>query len=118
MTIAETLASSLLQETLLGQGFDNLDAAVFVADEQGRYVAVNRAACALTGYEREELLGTDVHAIAVDTSDYEPMVAGIKREGSVALRRKDGTLVEVDWRAGATRIGGMPFYVGLCWPRA
>lgn len=57
MTTPETRASAILQETLLGEAFDNFDGAIFVADERGRYVAVNRRACELTGYSRDELLG-------------------------------------------------------------
>lgn len=57
-----------------------------------------------------------MHQIAVDVTDYEAAVAGSKGSGSVALRRKDGELVDVDWRAGSTTIAGMPFYVGLNWP--
>jgi PAS domain S-box-containing protein len=109
-------AHALLQETLLGEALDNLDAAFFLADEQGHYVAVNRYACSLTGYTREELLGMTVHVLAVDASDYEPMLRGAKTEGSVALRRKDGTIVECAWRAGITKLSGMTFYAGLNWP--
>ena len=109
-------AHHLLQETLLGEALENLDAAVFLADDDGRFVAVNRRACAITGYTREELLGVDVHGIAVDPSAFEEVLAGRKREGTVTLRRKDGSLVECSWRAGTTRIAGLTFYVGLNWP--
>jgi PAS domain S-box-containing protein len=115
VTSAAARANAILQETLLGEVFDNLDAAVFVADEQGRYVAVNARACAITGYSREELLGKTVHEIAVDTADYTPAISGRKNAGTVALRRKDGTHVEVEWRVATTTIAGMPFYVGLNW---
>ena len=111
-------AHALLQETLLGEALDNLDAGVFLADEQGRYVAVNRYACSLTGYSREELLNMTVHALAADSSDYEPMLRGSMREGTVGLRRKDGSVVECAWRSGTTKIAGMTFYVGLNWPVA
>ena len=111
-------AHELLQETLLGEALDNLDAGVFLADEQGRYVAVNRFACSLTGYSREELLSMTVHALAADASEYEPMLRGKIRVGTVGLRRKDGTLVLCEWRSGTTKIAGMTFYVGLNWPAA
>lgn len=116
MTSASARASSLLQETLLGEALENLDAAVFLADERGRYVAVNRYACELTGYQRDELLGLTVLDITADASDFERMLAGEKREGTVLLKRKDGKLVECAWRAGETSIAGMTFYVGLNWP--
>ena len=118
MTTEVTRADQLLQKTLLGEGFDNLDAAVFVADEHGRYVAVNRMACEMTGYSREELLGLDVRTVAKDISDYKHAIEGSKHAGSVALVRKDGSEVEVDWGSGSTRIAGMPFYVGICWSKS
>src|ERR1700751_4179359 len=46
----------LIQASLRGEAVEHGPAAVFVADEHGRYVAVNQAACKLVGYEREELL--------------------------------------------------------------
>ena len=52
------VSEPLIQTSLLGEAIENGPVAVFVADEHGRYVAVNRAACQLLGYTREELLAT------------------------------------------------------------
>jgi len=40
--------------------FSNAPIGIFVADEQGRYVFVNDAACTMTGYPRDELIGKNL----------------------------------------------------------
>ena len=37
--------------------------AVYILDDEGRFVFVNDALCEMTGYERDELLGSSVHII-------------------------------------------------------
>src|SRR5918996_961472 len=57
------VAEPLIQASLLGEAIDHGPVAVFVADDDLRYIAVNEFACSLLGYSREELLGlssTDV----------------------------------------------------------
>ena len=44
-----------LQRTLLGEAIDEAPVFVFVADGEGRYVAVNRHACQVLGYSRKQL---------------------------------------------------------------
>ena len=45
-----------LLEALFNNGLD----AILVADDEGRYVDANRPACALTGYDRGEILQLSV----------------------------------------------------------
>ena len=54
-----------MQQGLLYEAWDQAPALVFVADENMRYIAVNRTACETLGYTRDELLGLSVTDIAV-----------------------------------------------------
>ncbi len=72
--------------------------ALFVSDTRGRYLEVNGAACALTGYGREELLnrsiadilaGDDAPALAERLVDL--LVLGSGR-GEIRILRKDGSI--------------------------
>jgi PAS domain-containing protein len=49
-------AADVVQTTLLGDGADNVELGIFVYDDDGKYVAVNRQAAELLGYPRAELL--------------------------------------------------------------
>ena len=108
-----SVANPLIQATLLGEAVENGPVAVFVADENRRYVAVNQAACRLVGYSREELLTLHVDDVASDVGRWEEM----RREGTIAgtaeLARKDGGTVEFRYVAGGTIVAGMPVYVSV-----
>ena len=106
-------ADPLIQASLLGEAVDNGPTAVFVADEERRYVAVNRRACELVGYSREELLALRVDDLAADVPGWRAMIENGTVEGSTALRRKDGSTVEFAYRAGSTVVAGMPVYVSV-----
>lgn len=90
-------------------------------DETGRYLAANRAACRLTGYTREELLGKCPIELDADPATVPArlleMAAGRLEHGTTRARRKDGTVVEIDFRVGATRSGGLPHFVFVFWQR-
>ncbi len=51
-SMAEDL-DAVLQATVLGDAKQNVAVPTLVADENGQYIAVNEAACALTGYSRK-----------------------------------------------------------------
>jgi PAS domain S-box-containing protein len=107
------VSEPLIQASILGEAVDHGPAAVFVADEEGGYVAVNQAACALLGYTREELLELRVSDIADPAGKWEEM----QREGQVSgvstLRRKDGATIDFRYVAGATTVAGMLVYVSV-----
>jgi PAS domain S-box-containing protein len=116
-----SVAEPLIQSTLLGEAIDGGPAAVFVADERGRYVAVNRYACELLGYTREELLTRSVSDVSRGPGAAEAfaeVVAHRLHEGRSELVRKDGTTVTIDYRAGETKAAGMSFFVVVGWPAA
>ncbi len=93
--------------------------AIFVADEQMRYVAVNEYAASLLGYSRAELLKlrvTDVARTPEAPNDFELMMRNREQAGVSVLTRKDGTEFRLGYRASETRIAGMPLYVCIGWP--
>lgn len=108
-----SVANPLIQATLLGEAVENGPVAVFVADENRRYVAVNQAACALVGYDREELLKKHVDDIAVDTGGWEEMRDRGTVAGTARLTRKDGSSVDFAYVAGSTVVAGMPVFVSV-----
>lgn len=110
------VSEPLIQASLLGEAVEHGPAAVFVADERGRYVAVNQAACKLVGYSREELLRlrvVDIVRPEEAAGPWEEMVTDGAQRGSVTLQCKDGSTVEFRYVAGETRVAGMPVYVSV-----
>ena len=111
--------TDVVQETFLGEALEHAPIGAIVLDEAGRYLAANRMACRLTGYEREELLDCGPTDLAADPAKVpgklEQMANGALDHGSAQLRRSDGSLIEVEYRVGATRSGGLPYYVLVFW---
>src|SRR5512141_908341 len=105
------VSEPLIQASLLGEAVEHGPAAVFVADENGRYVAVNQAACALVGYPREELLSMCVADLADDPGKWEEMRQTGHVTGVSTIVCKDGSHIEFRYIAGATIVAGMPVYV-------
>ena len=113
------VAHDLVQKSLVGEALDAGPVAVFVADDDRKFLAVNAYACELLGYGREELLALRVTDIAVDegaAADYETMLREGRASGTTVLRRKDGTDLSMGFRAGETTVGGMLLYIAVCWP--
>jgi PAS domain S-box-containing protein len=110
-----------VQETLLGEALEHCPFGALVLDESGTYLAANRMACQLTGYTREELLQKRPSELTGDPSivptRLQEMASGHREHGNGQLRRKDGELLDVEYRVGATRSGGLPHYVLVFWLR-
>jgi PAS domain S-box-containing protein len=107
------VADPMIQASLLGEAVDHGPAAVFVADENSRYVAVNEAACALLGYTRVELLSLHVHDVADDMGAWSEMERRGTITGEAQLARKDGTRFTFAYVAGSTVVAGMPVFVSV-----
>jgi PAS domain S-box-containing protein len=117
--VPERDATRLIQTTLIGEALDGAPLAIFVADDDRRYIAVNDYACRLLGYTRDELLALGVLDVAVNADaqeDYDEMLASGFRTGTAQLRRKDGAVIEVAYRASETTVGTMRLFVSACWP--
>lgn len=112
-------ADPQLQRALLGEAVDTAALAVFVFEDDEHYVAVNDAACELSGYTREELLELPVRGLAADPEqtlqNLKRVASGRRTHGSARMRRKDGTVIEVEYRAARATIAGMPFLVATYW---
>jgi PAS domain S-box-containing protein len=105
---------------LLVEAIENAPFAISLFDEDGNYVAVNAKVCELTGYTREELLAMGPLQVAASDPEvaretFEQALAGQRTEGTATIRRKDGTLVEVEYRIGPTRAAGLPFLIRVYW---
>lgn len=83
--------------------FEHAFDAIVVADDEGRYVDANPAACELFGLEREELLGRRIEEFADPEYDYEAAWARFQSEsdrtGLFPLRRPDGEVRLVEYSA-------------------
>ena len=110
--------TDVVQETFLGEALEHAPIGAIVLDEAGRYLAANRMACRLTGYEREELLArTDRPRPEPEKvpGKLEEMANGGLSHGKSGLRRSDGSVIEIEYRVGATRSGGLPYFVIVFW---
>ena len=121
MSIA-TAQQDLVQETLLGEALEHAPVGAIVLDERGQYLAANRLACELSGYSREELLEGGAKALSFDEQSLPDTMAQIAtghlQHGITRMKRQDGTGVTCEYRVGATRSGGLPFYVIVFWETA
>ena len=78
-----------------------------VADDRGRYVDCSEGATAALGYTREELLSMSVWDLTPDGHEvdglgmWQEFIAAGLQAGVYWLRRKDGSLVELEYRAQA-----------------
>ena len=85
--------------------------AIFVADEMGRYIEVNPAACAMTGYSRDELLNMTISDLNWFTRSGEMPPTFIRLQASghveteVVLRSKAGAQIYTTLHAVALEGG-------------
>jgi PAS domain S-box-containing protein len=110
--------SDLVQQTLLGEAADGLRVGLIAYNEDGVYLAANREACRLTGYEREELLALRFGTLTGDgAQELAEQTANAGRgSGRGTITRADGTALAVEWMAVPTRIAGLPAMASLFWP--
>lgn len=88
--------------------------AVYMADEQGRFIYVNEKACTQIGYTRQELLSMSVSDIEVDIPTIEvfenEVAPRIRSQKNVLFpgshRRKDGTTFPVEVAATIVEYAG------------
>lgn len=91
--------------------FETANDAIFLTDEVGRFVDVNKAACNSLGYSREELLKLSISEIDAEPTGYgefRKVRNGPAKESTfeVNQRKKDGTLLPVEVTGNFFEIGG------------
>jgi two-component system, cell cycle sensor histidine kinase and response regulator CckA len=93
--------------------FEHARDAMLLADDHGRYVDANPAACALLGYSRDELLRLTVWDVTppghleAGRAQWRAFIEGGHLSGEYAMRRKDGTEVPVEFNAVANVAPGI-----------
>jgi PAS domain S-box-containing protein len=115
---ADQSAHELLQQVLLGDALEFArDFGVFVLDEHGRYLTMNDCACALSGYSRDEVVGREIGTFNPHLArEYASGLAKRRLGGRTFVERKDGSRVEVCYRASETLVSKLPFLVVVFWP--
>jgi PAS domain S-box-containing protein len=100
------------QAQALSAAFDSALDAMFVAEDDGRFTEVNPAACALLGYEREQLLSMNLEEVVAERHRDQAMetwrgfiAAGMQR-GEIQLERRDGAEVLAEYSARANFVPG------------
>ena len=99
-------------ERALGAIFDRAIEAIFLVDDEGRFLRVNPAAQKLTGHSAEELEKMTFFDLTptVKREEGRSMWRDLLRGGALAgdytLARKDGSLVEVEFQAVANIMPG------------
>lgn len=111
----------VIHSTLLGEALSSAQVAALLADERGRYVAVNDQACTLTGYPRSTLVGFRAGQLAAAERSrqiYENFVSGRKMQGRKLVRREDGQVVGCRYWAIPARVMSLPYFLLLLWTPA
>ncbi len=99
--------------------FDNTKDAIFIERLDGGFVDVNKAACAMLGYEREELLKLgirDVVAPEVASGLPEDFTQDMPPEGIYSERenvRKDGARIYVEYGSSLVTVGGQKRMISI-----
>lgn len=118
----DNAARALIDTVLVGEALDRGPVAVFVFDEEGRYLAVNGYACELLGHEREYLLERRIGELSAHPKEaaVESYLAAVRAgaEATTVVRRADGTSLRLRYRAASSKVAGMPVFVGVAWPAA
>ena len=111
-------SSALVQSTLLGELLENAQVGALAVDE-GHYVAANEYACALLGWERDELIGRrvgELHPLSDLPAQFVEILRGERAGGDVTITTKSGEPIDLCYRAVPTRLAGMQILIGLFWP--
>lgn len=111
---------AMLHQTLLGDAWEHASVAAAIFADDGRYLACNQAFCKLTGYTREQIakmrVGVD---LAGDEKRnhrlFREIVGDERTTGTGALRRADGSVVDVTFWAIDTKAAALPYYIVLYW---
>lgn len=109
-----------LSEEMYRMLFENACDAIFVADMEGNFIAVNQAACDHVGYAREELLRMRPEQINGHGSSEKvaERLARIRKEGECTFEavhvHRDGSQIPVEMHVRLTEHGGQRIILNIC----
>jgi PAS domain S-box-containing protein len=95
--------------------FEGSRDAVFISDNESRFVAVNKAACELTGYPKEELLKMRIPDLHEETDleayrrFHDRIMGGEEILSEAKILRKDGSKVDTEFSNTLIFIAGIPY---------
>jgi len=110
-----TAPPDVVLQSLLGDGAEHAEIALFIYDDDGKYVAINRYGADLLGYDRSELLAHDVGDFTDGGIDRDLLLRQERREGARIVQRKDGTRKTVAFVVTPTQVGSFWFYLAVVW---
>jgi PAS domain S-box-containing protein len=110
--------ADVVLQSLLGDGAEHAEIGLFIYDDDGKYIAINRYAAELLGYDRSELLAHDIGDFTEGGIDREVLLRHERREGVRIVSRKDGTRETVAFVVTPTRVGSFWFYLAVVWELA
>jgi PAS domain S-box-containing protein len=110
-----TTPPDIVLATLLGDGAEHAEVGIFIYDDDGKYVAVNRYGAELLGYDRGELLEHDVADFTAGGIDRSVLLRLERREGTRIVQRKDGSEQPVAFVVTPTQVGSLWFYLAIVW---
>jgi PAS domain S-box-containing protein len=109
-TVPDLILGSMMADAAEGAGLG-----LFVYDETGKYIAVNRCAAAMLGYDRDELLELDVGDFTPGGLDRSLLYQTRRREGVRKLRRRDGTEFTAAFVVVPSQVSSMQFTLAVVW---
>jgi PAS domain S-box-containing protein len=104
--------------SLLGDGAEHAEIGLFIYDDDGKYVAINRYGADLLGYDRGDLLAHDVGDFTAGGIDRDVLARLERREGVRIVQRKDGSHKTVAFVVTPTQVGSFWFYLAVVWELA
>ena len=105
----------LIIGSLLADAVDGAGLGLFVYDEEGRYIAVNRAAADMLGYTREDLMRRDVGTFTPGGLDRSLLQLNSLREGVRKLRRRDGSEIVTAFVVVPARVSSLGYHLAVVW---
>ena len=113
-----TAPPDVVLQSLLGDGAEHAEIGLFIYDDDGKYLAINRYGADLLGYDRSELLAHDVGDFTDGGIDRDLLLRQERREGARIVQRKDGTRKTVAFVVTPTQVGSFWFYLAVVWELA
>ena len=105
----------LILGSLLADAVESAKIGLFVYDEEGRYIAVNRCGAEMLGYPRDELLRLDVGVFTDGGIDRSLLQLTSRREGVRRIHRRDGSETVAAFVVVPAKVSSLAYHVAVVW---